>query len=118
MSGWKKQAEMNKKKAKYAWGRYFQQRNALFELQREIYYKVQGQTEPSGFLMNFIKELYDKSKVAVECPICLDVIDKDNLTTTNCGHNFHECCLAQLKDTAEGNSVPCPMCRTPLYVNK
>jgi hypothetical protein len=53
----------------------------------------------------------------LDCPICLDSKDTDNMCQTNCNHYF---CLGCIK-THEGNEkfqmskiVTCPMCREPV----
>jgi hypothetical protein len=42
-----------------------------------------------------------------DCPICLDTIATDQVTT-HCGHTFHRACLEQ---NIQHHSTKCPMCR-------
>lgn len=45
----------------------------------------------------------------IMCPICMDdLISKNNLTTTECGHCFHTSCLMQ---NVMHNGFGCPYCR-------
>jgi ankyrin repeat protein len=46
----------------------------------------------------------------LECPICYEVINKNNLCITKCGHNFHLDCLLKSTNTSEC----CPICRNIL----
>lgn len=46
----------------------------------------------------------------LECPICYEVINKNNLCITRCGHNFHLDCLLKSTNTSEC----CPICRNIL----
>ncbi len=117
------------RKSRYAWGQYYQLRNELFDLQTNIYDEVnetidegeqtfnENHNETNSFLMSFIRELYKKAKHSVECPICLEQIDGDELETTSCGHNYHRNCLAQLK--ASCNKYPkhieCAVCRKNIF---
>ena len=92
MSDWKAIAQKNEKRAKYAWGQYFNIRNDMFELQEEIYNQVnevmdgddfnEEHTPTNEHLIKFIRELYKKAKESVECSICLEKIESDDLYTT------------------------------------
>lgn len=66
-------------------------------------------------LTKFIQDLYTKAKEKVECPICIEKIDSTDLYTTGCGHNFHNDCMTQLKNTTSNKTVDCPMCRKKIY---
>jgi len=43
-----------------------------------------------------------------ECPICLDELIQNIVTTVPCEHDFHEVCLSDARKL----STECPMCRT------
>jgi len=65
-------------------------------------------------LANLIKDLYEKAKIKVECPICLETIDdKETLFTGKCGHNYHKDCIQQWADMADtpAQGKKCPTCR-------
>lgn len=126
---YKKEYFKELRKGKYAWGQYFQLRNELFELQEHVYNGVgevieEGETDfnenhnpTNTHLMTFIRELYKEAKKSVECPICLDKIESDDLETTGCGHNFHKDCMEQLKANCSIHPkyTHCPMCRKKVY---
>ncbi len=114
------------RKSKYAWGQYFQIRNQLFEVQDNIYTEVnevrednedfnESHSETNAFLMKFIRDLYSKAKECVECPICLDHIDADDLETTGCGHNFHKQCINEQKDNTQEKYINCAVCRRRIF---
>ena len=117
---------------KFAWAKFFEVNNELFELETQMYNNVNNeiptaQNNPddisiddiknSDFLMEFIKELYKKAKVSCECPICMEQIQSEDLLTTNCGHNFHKDCMEQLKehDNSGKSYVSCPSCRKKVF---
>ena len=49
------------------------------------------------------------------CPICLELLS-ENITTTNCNHQFCSACFDELMDN---NKIECPLCRTLIkeYLN-
>jgi hypothetical protein len=44
----------------------------------------------------------------MECPICYDVINEGEATSTPCGHTFHVTCMTSWLERA----TTCPSCRT------
>ena len=60
---------------------------------------------PKGFLKKMQKKSYPSPE---ECPICYDLMSKENTQTLNCGHKFHKRCIKKWK---RGNTAKCPMCR-------
>jgi hypothetical protein len=112
----KKQLAYSKKQTSYAWSQYY-------ELQRQEYEEAYNQVQeyednelddeiPIGLnphLMKMIQDLYAKSKEKIECPICLERIESDDLKTGKCGHNFHQCCI---DIWLEASKKKCPLCKT------
>lgn len=49
------------------------------------------------------------------CPICLEEL-KDNITITNCNHQFCDICFKELMDS---DKIECPLCRSVIkeYTN-
>ena len=128
---YKKELEKARKEKRYAWGQYFQMRNELFEEQERIYEFMENPVyvpDPQNIfseedmntihLQNFISGLYKKAKACVECSICLDKIEADDLETTGCGHNFHKECMNQLKTHSTEKWVDCPNCRKKVWIKK
>ncbi len=48
------------------------------------------------YIQNVIKELYLKSDIIYDCPICFDEIINDNLIITDCGHFYCSNCFIKL----------------------
>ena len=111
----KKQLEWSRKQTAYAWSQFY-------ELQRQEYedsYSVVRDYEdkelddeiPIGLnshLQKMIKEMYNKAKMKIECAVCLERIESDDLKTGKCGHNFHQDCIDEW--CSQGNKK-CPICR-------
>ena len=110
----KKQLEYSKKQTSYAWGQYYGLQEQEY---RDAYNQVQEYEDnelddeiPVGLnphLMKMIQDLYRKSKEKIECPICLERIESDDLKTGRCGHNFHQECIDIW--LREGKNK-CPLC--------
>ena len=123
MTDYKKLYQKELKKSRYAWGQYFQLRNELFNHHENIYNEVEeeigtyeeGDVALSPHLMNFIKDLYEEAKKNVECPICIEKIDSNDLETTGCGHNYHKECLCRVKENSPNRFINCPICRKKIY---
>jgi len=67
-----------------------------------------------GIVPNVLKiiNLPTSKMNALDCPICMDVIDiKKNCVTTECGHCFHASCL--MANVAH-NGFDCPYCRSAM----
>lgn len=50
--------------------------------------------------LNLINEMYENSPEDIECPVCLDKIEKTELKITFCGHKYCEKCLKRLNKCA------------------
>lgn len=44
----------------------------------------------------------------MECSICLEAVNNENIIYLDCQHFFHKCCLYKLE------SSKCPLCRTSI----
>lgn len=71
---------------------------------------------------NYLKSAVDSLKEDQEttCPICLDTIEKDQMTITQCGHKFCWECLKELYNIKknEVRNVKCPSCQTLVSLGK
>ena len=81
-----------KKQTAYAWAKYYQ---------AETQQLVQ-------------KDLMIELKKKIECPICLDIIDPENLGISKCGHKYCKGCLDKQIETTN----KCAMCRKTLKYKK
>ena len=53
-------------------------------------------------------EMYDMLKKETECPVCFDVLNKENIEVPKCGHIICKTCLDTIK---ESDNKICPECR-------
>ena len=93
-----------------AWRKYFKGRHENFQQQVEFYDRLEGLRDalanaqeqyniPPHF-QNKFKELLEQAKSSIACPVCLDVIDPEQLDITNCGHCYCKPCKARLDKCA------------------
>ena len=76
----------------------------MTELQKSIELPVHIITE--------LKELYVKEKKEIDCPICLDIIEIDDLTFSSCSHKYCKSCYDKL---LEQPNCKCAVCRKKIY---
>ena len=117
-----------KNQRRYAWSKYFQLLEEHHDLEMRILGAMQQldragtRAEPIDVeapppteetvksiperVTKEIEEMMGELKKNVECPVCLDVIQKGSLKITGCGHKFCASCLERL-DT-------CALCRRKL----
>jgi len=99
------------RKRRYAWRYVFKlldNEAALYYQIRELSNKV-NQVEIPAHIKNMILEFSEKAKQVMECPICMEVMNAQKMTTlTKCGHLFHKECLDDVI------SRKCPICRHDL----
>lgn len=71
--------------------------------------EAEGETKEilPDFVETEMKELYSQLKKTVECPICYEEINKDNMKFSSCGHKYCETCLSKIKE--------CAVCRKTIY---
>jgi hypothetical protein len=62
------------------------------------------------------KNLTEKSSEMIDCPICMETIDEEQVAVTNCNHKFCKSCIKEVRNTRILNRQPCvcPMCRTQI----
>lgn len=108
-----------KRKAKMGWACYYQaeerhQREILdllsnLSILQDGLDKIKKTSEEviPDFITNEIKELYKETKKSIECPICYDIIEVDNLKISNCGHKYCKDCFSKIND--------CAICRKKIY---
>lgn len=109
------QLSYSKKQTSYAWSQYYalqrEEYDQAYITVREFEEKELEDEVPIGLnkhLQKMIRDLYEKAKSKVECAICLEKIESDDLKTGKCGHNFHQCCIDKW---CKAGNKKCPMCR-------
>ena len=106
----RKQLAWSKKQTSYAWGKYYESQTERqvvhihhYETLTEV---VDSDTTPQ-FVIDELKELMIQMKKEIECPVCLSVIQPENIGFTKCGHKYCKECLEQLKITTK----KCALCQ-------
>ena len=114
------------KKAKIGWACFFQSSNENHNIHMEYMSKINSmrlalegmgqklseQKSAPIHLQNELKELYEFSKKEVSCPICLEVIEINQIKFSTCSHKYCETCLNQLKAQPQPK---CAICRRKIY---
>jgi hypothetical protein len=60
------------------------------------------------YLQQQFIEMYDKLKEYTECPVCFELLTKDNIEVPKCGHTICKTCIETIKGQPEPK---CPNCR-------
>ncbi len=112
----KRKLKYSKKATSFAWSRYYrsqQQANdtAVKHHQKLTALMEQGEQGIPQHIKTELKEMIDELRKTCECPICLEVIQTEDMEITNCGHKFHKECLAKV------TTNKCPTCRKKLKWN-
>jgi hypothetical protein len=69
---------------------------------------------PEPITMSSIPTMSPQKIISIQCAVCLDFIDRQDLYSTVCGHVFCYSCIT----LAIENSKKCPLCRKKLTVQK
>ncbi len=104
------QLRTQKKRTAFAWAKYYEEMgNSLVSDTRQ--YTLNNRVLESPSLPpHIIKEIEENNsflKKNIECPICLEIIDKGNLDISNCGHKYCKGCFKRVKETTK----KCAICR-------
>ena len=77
--------------------------------------KNEGDLQLPNHIVSEIKELYEETRKCVECPITLEIIPKDMIVFSNCGHIYHRDSYAKL---CAMDDAKCAICRRKVYPKK
>jgi len=108
-----RQLATQKKRTAFAWAKYYEEMGTSLvsdTTQYRIVNRVVECAVPESLPVHIIKELEDnlaELKKKIECPICLEIIERGQLDVTNCGHKYCKECLKKVKET----SKKCAICR-------
>ena len=65
-----------------------------------------------NYLKSQFVEMYDMLKKETECPVCYDLLTKDNIEVPKCGHIICKTCIEAIKTNKHLSSQGlCPSCR-------
>ena len=107
------------RKAKQGWRQFFILRDNFDELAEYVgdlakrNFEMRKQLEKGEDIdINYLKsqfiDMYDKLKHYTECPVCYELLTKENIEVSKCGHTICKTCYETIKAT----STPvCPTCR-------
>ena len=102
------------KSKKFAWGKYYGEVNNQLTQNTTQYNRMNEFVEviPTHIKEEYIKMLEELRK-KIECPICYEIINIDDLQLSNCGHKFCKTCYDRiLRDSNE-----CAVCKKKLKWN-
>jgi hypothetical protein len=111
-----RQLENLKKQKAYAWGKYYEQmgndaNNAIVLVQYANVAHAPAAQRPADIPTHITDELYTMAcelRRKFECPCCLEMVSKETIQITHCGHIYDKDCLAILKAQADPK---CAVCR-------
>ena len=102
----KKQLKWSKAQTKYAWAKYYEERNIShnddiveFEWKTKLVNIEEMENIPIH-IVNELKQMIKELKKKIECPVCLTIIDGDDLKISNCGHKYCNKCYDKLEKCA------------------
>jgi late competence protein required for DNA uptake (superfamily II DNA/RNA helicase) len=104
------------KRMKFAWAKYYEQTNIALTLAHENLMrvlKVADDKEIPQHIKTELTEMATELKKKWECPVCIDMIENNNLEITNCGHYYCKDCLQSWKQVCKDrgdNKWKCGMC--------
>ena len=99
-----------KKQTSFAWAKFYEAENNQHPENMVQFKKIEVFTEVEDIPLHVVAELKSmmkQLKKKIECPICLEVINPNQLEITRCGHKFCRTCLGTLKTTTK----KCAICR-------
>ena len=98
----------------YAWAKYFEQERTANDEATKYHKKLLSLTSDTCDIPAHVKTeligMMSELKKKIECPVCLELIDTEDMEITRCGHKYHKNCIA----TVQANDNKCPTCRKKL----
>ena len=107
--------DTNKRQTAFAWAKYYEEVNTNHEWDSKMYNLYQEQTTGTEYLTKQLKDCFIELKKKIECPICLEVIELENLKISNCGHKYCNECYEQLMKVEKPE---CSLCKRKLFKKK
>jgi rubrerythrin len=99
---------------KFAWAKFYEQVNSDHNVvyqQVETFKTIVIDPLIPTHLKNQITDMMKELQKKYECPVCMDMIEPNDLDITSCGHFY---CKGCLKTVLEGTDPKCPTCRRKL----
>jgi transcription elongation factor Elf1 len=100
MNPTQQQLNFARKQKAFAWAKYYEAVNQA-HTQAVVQYVTLTTTATDvavpAHIKTTLKEMADQLKKKFECPICLEMIESEQLEITNCGHYYCKGCLTAHK---------------------
>ena len=121
VASWKKKYESAEWRRKLGWAKFYasererhvenqQAIQSISTLQERLSDAMETQGIPE-FVQTELKDMMEILRKKIDCPVCLNEIDPQDISFTHCGHKFCSECLDRLK-TAD--PPKCAICRKKL----
>ena len=114
----RQQLDNSKRQKSFAWAKYYEQMANDAAQAGVIIRFVNPQNQPRENLPKHITdEMADMAtqlRRQFTCPICLDIVSKETIAITWCGHIYCKECLEALKTRGEPENRKCGICRRKL----
>jgi len=113
MTDWQRRYENCDKQRKMAWVKYYAAVRGEHSTLSVQYTQLKAMVDTEGIpphILTEITDMYEKLKIKVECPVCMELIPNDTLKISRCGHKYCNGCFDKLVET----SNKCAMCRKQL----
>lgn len=103
-----------KKQKAYAWAKFYQS-ETRHQVANAIRYRIMNsvvETIPTHIRDEYIK-MCEETKKEISCPICMDVIEYENLFLSSCGHKYCKACYIQYINHLKSTNKPlkCAVCK-------
>jgi len=104
------------KRVKFAWAKYYEEVREQLHADHgnyDTFNRVADDKDIPAHIKEEMKAMAVALKKKWECPVCMDMIEHDDLVITNCGHYYCKGCLDNWKQTCRNNGETkwsCGMC--------
>ena len=124
MTDYKKKYEYAIKQKAFAWAKVYETTNRMLDDDHRNYdafTRVADDRSVPEHIKAEMKTMAIALKKKWECPVCLDMIENDELEITNCGHFYCKACLTAWQKTCKDrgdDKWKCGMCNRAHKLNE
>lgn len=97
------QLKYSKKQTSYAWAKFYEAESNQHLENVVQYQKIEVFSQVEDIPLHIIaefKEMMKQLKKKIECPICLEVIEVDDMKLAGCGHKYCSTCFEKIDKCA------------------
>ncbi len=100
------------KEKRFAWFKFFEiQRNELSDNLTQLHQVEEIiRTEIPDFVKNQLTDMMKQLRKKVECPVCFDELNPEQIEFASCGHMYCKDCMPFIKEQKK-----CAVCRKTIY---